>query len=432
MPAILLMTITFIGYIVAYHTYGKYISSKIFSLNPRAKTPAHTMNDGTDYVPTDKGIVFGHHFTSIAGTGPIVGPAIGVIWGWLPAVIWVFFGSIFMGAVHDVAALVISMRNEGKSIADITGLVINNRARTLFFIIVLLALWIVIAIFGLVIAIIFAKFPSAVFPVWMEIPIAIVMGIFILKKPNKRNWITLIAKIVMIGTFALGILLPLELPGIFGIPSTGGWTILLLIYAFTASILPVTTLLQPRDYLNAWQLLAVMATLTISIIASSLNTPLLITAPAINLNPAGAPAIWPFLFITIACGAVSGFHCLVSSGTTSKQIKNEKDAGLIGYGSMILEGALAIVIIITVTAGLSLNYTTTAGDTLSGISAWEAHYYSWSASAGLGSKLEAVVIGSSNLMESIGLPVALGIVIMGVFIASFAGTTLDSATRIQR
>ncbi|MFT5170507.1 MAG: carbon starvation protein [Candidatus Marinamargulisbacteria bacterium] len=432
MNALALIGLTFFGYLLAYHTYGKFLSEKIFRLNPKAVVPSIQHEDGEDFVPTEKSVIFGHHFTSIAGTGPIVGPAIGVIWGWVPAMVWIFFGSIFMGAVHDFSALVISLRNEGKSISDVTGKYINSRVRTMFFGVVFLGLLIVIAIFGLVISIIFARFPNSVIPIWLEIPIALGLGFAVYKKGGNLKKFTFFAKILMLGTIMIGYWVPLSLPSVFGIPATGIWTILLLTYAYFASTLPVTTLLQPRDYLNAWQLYFVLALLVSGIVASFFMVDLTIPAPALQLSPEGAPPMWPFLFITIACGAVSGFHCLVCSGTSSKQVKNEMDAKFIGYGSMLLEAALATLVIVSVTAGIGLSYLTDSGEVLSGISAWQAHYSSWTSSAGLGSKLDAFVIGASNFIHALGIPMALCIVVMGVFVASFAATTLDSATRIQR
>ena len=431
MQSWILIVLTMGGYIIAYHTYGKYIAKKIFKLNPNAPVPSKTQFDGKEYVPSDKQIMFGHHFTSIAGTGPIVGPAIGIIWGWVPAIIWVFFGSIFIGAVHDFSALIISVRHQGKSIAHITGELISPRVKIVFFILIALALWIVIAIFGLIIALIFARFPESVLPIWLEIPIAIIMGHLVFQKKWGLIKTTLISVAVMYITIGIGVWFPITLPTIGFLPATGIWTIILLTYAFIASILPVPILLQPRDFLNAWQLYVSLGLIIVGIIAINLNQSLPIHAPAFNLNPIGAPPMWPFLCITIACGAISGFHCLVCSGTSSKQLANETDATFVGFGSMLTEGALAVIIILAVTAGIGLGYAKN-GEILTGLSAWQTHYGSWQASAGLSSKLEAVVIGCANFMKGIGIPVKLGIAIIGVFIASFAGTTLDSATRIQR
>jgi len=432
MDALLLMLVTFVGYIIMYRVYGRFISTKIFKINNDNKPPSVELEDGVDYVPTKKEIIFGHHFASIAGTGPIVGPAIAIIWGWLPAVIWVFVGSVFMGAVHDFGSLIISMRNQGKSISDFTAKYISPRAKYFFFFIIFLALWVVISIFGLVIAVIFSMYPSSVFPVWFQIPIAVTLGWLYYKKGKNIFLWSIIAVVAMYITILIGYYLPIELPTLFGIPPTGLWTIFLLIYAFIASVLPVTTLLQPRDYINAHQLVLAMSLLVIGVFASAIFGSMEIVAPAVQLSPADAPSVWPFLFITIACGAISGFHCLVSSGTSSKQIKCEKDAVFVGYGGMLTEGALAILVIIAVSAGIGLGYKDSSGETLLGVSAWTNHYSSWIAAQGLTSKLAAFVDGAANMIHSIGIPKGIAVGIMGVFVASFAGTTLDSATRIQR
>ncbi len=432
MSALIIMVVAFIGYILMYNLYGKFIGQKIFKLSQSTTAPAVEMEDGVDYVPTKKEVIFGHHFTSIAGTGPIVGPAVAIIWGWVPALIWVFFGSIFMGAVHDFGALIISMRNQGKSIADYTAKYVNSRTRFFFFLIVFLELWIVIAVFGLVIAVVFAMYPAAVFPVWCEVAIAVYLGHAIYKQGKSVMTWSIIAVVVMYITVFIGVYIPITMPAIAGIPATGVWTIILLIYAFIASTLPVTTLLQPRDFINSHQLLVAMALLVLGVIFSAFGGNLNIVAPAVQMNPAQAPPMWPFLFITIACGAISGFHSLVSSGTSSKQVRNEDDSLFVGYGSMLMEGALATLVIIAVSAGIGMGYVTKSGETLMGVAAWTTHYSSWAAAAGLGSKIAAFVNGSANMIASTGIPNSAAVAIMGVFVASFAGTTLDTATRIQR
>ncbi len=432
MDSILLMILSFVGYIIAYRTYGRFLSQKVFGLNKAAVVPAKQFEDGKDYVPTKKGIIFGHHYTSIAGTGPIVGPAIGIIWGWLPAFLWEFLGSIIMGGVHDFGALVLSLRHQGKSISEITAQYINKRTRLLFFLIVFLELLIVVAIFGLVIAVIFAMYPQSVFPVWCEIPIAVLLGYMIYKKKGNVSLYTFFAIVLMYITVVMGHFIPLKIPVIGTMPATGTWTIILLIYAYIASTLPITTLLQPRDYINAWELFVAMGLLIMGILTAGFQGKIPIVAPALNLHPEGAPAMWPFLFITIACGAVSGFHSLVSSGTTAKQVSSEADAQFVGYGSMLLESTLALLVIIACGAGIGMAYTAKDGSLLTGLAAWQAHYGSWAGAAGLGAKINAFVLGSANMMTTFGIPQAIGVIIMGVFVASFAGTTLDSATRIQR
>lgn len=432
MQVLLIMVLSFAGYILMYQVYGKFIGKKIFALSNETIAPSQALEDGTDYVPTKKEVIFGHHFTSIAGTGPIVGPAIAIIWGWVPALVWIFVGTVVMGAVHDFGALIISMRNQGKSIAEYTSRYVNSRTRFLFFLIVFLELWIVIAVFGLIIAIVFSIFPQAVIPVWLEIPIAVTLGYLVYKKgANVMTW-SIVAVILMYATFAIGYYVPLTMPSIGGIPATGIWTIILLIYAFVASVLPVTTLLQPRDFINSHQLLIALAILVAGVVASVAGGNLTMVAPAIQLSPEKAPPMWPFLFITIACGAISGFHALVSSGTSAKQVRTEEDSLFVGYGSMLMEGALAILVVIAVSAGIGIGYVTKAGETLTGVAAWTTHYSSWAAAAGLGSKINAFVIGSANMIEQAGIPHSFAVITMGVFVASFAGTTLDTATRIQR
>jgi len=474
MKALLLIIVPFVGYLLAYRLYGRFLAERIFNLREDAPVPSKELADGQDYVPTAKGIIFGHHYTSIAGTGPIVGPAIGIIWGWLPALVWVIVGSIVMGAVHDFGALVVSLRNEGRSISEVAARYVGPRMRTVFFLIVFFELWVVIAVFCLVIAILFNRYPQSIFPVWMEIPIALALGWAIYRRGANVVVATVAAVAAMYATVLLGHWIA---PG-QNCLSIGTWAVILLVYASIASTLPVTTLLQPRDYINAWQLFIAMGLLLAGAVASGLFGGLEIVAPYYNPAPAGAPPIWPFLFVTIACGAISGFHSLVASGTSPKQISNERDALFVGYGSMLMEAALATLVIVAVAAGIGMHYrgegavmpfdeaAVTArieaveaaepeatqieverfravedgrevekarvSPVFTGRPAWKKHYGSWGAAQGLVSKVEAVVRGSANMMTMIGVPRTLGIIIMGVFIASFAGTTLDTATRLQR
>ncbi|MDP6543561.1 MAG: carbon starvation protein A [Phycisphaerae bacterium] len=430
MGSILLAVGAAIAYLIAYHTYGKFLARKIFALDPDRRTPAVEVNDGTDYVPTKKGILFGHHYTSIAGTGPIVGPAIGIIWGWVPAFIWVTVGCIFMGAVHDLGALAVSMRHRGRGIGDIAGDLISARVRVMFLCIIALALTIVLAIFCLVIASLFKMYPGAVFSVWIQIPIAMALGYMIYKSKLPALPLSLVALVLLGAAVYMGAMYwELRIPdihiGSLTLVPNVSWSILLLIYVFIASVLPVTWLLQPRDYINGHVLFVIMLFLAAGVIVSQPE----IVAPAINLHPQGAPPILPFLFVTIACGAISGFHCLVSSGTTSKQISRETDACPIGYGSMLMEGMLAVFVLVAVAAGIGL-IADKGGHV--GADRWSHHYASWGAAEGLSAKVGAFVDGSANMLSFIGVPIALGATIMGVFVACFAGTTLDTATRLQR
>ena len=442
MNTLLIALLAGAGFIVAYHTYGRWLGSKIFRLSADAVCPSERLEDGVDYVPTSKSVVFGHHFTSIAGTGPIVGPAIAIMWGWVPALLWVVLGSIFIGAVHDFGALVVSLRNNGQTVGDIAGRVLNKRVRLLFLFVLFMALTVVLAIFGLVIAAVFKQYPAAIFPCVVQIPIAVTIGMLL----HRKGVGLLVPSLVALGVMYLSV--------VFGNGGALGsfnaalaawpiwqWVVVLLVYSYIASVLPVWTLLQPRDYINSLQLISALALIVAGLFAAALfgftpsgadsNQALEFVAPAFQWHPEGAPMIFPFLFITIACGAVSGFHCLVSSGTSSKQLKCETDARFVGYGSMLTEGFLATLVILACGAGLGLGLMKD-GTLLTGEAAWQAQYASWSAAGSLGAKVGAFVNGSANFLQALGLSAAVSVALMGVLVASFAGTTLDTACRLQR
>jgi carbon starvation protein len=459
----------FVGYLIAYHTYGRWISRKIFQLDDNNVVPSHELKDDVDFVPTKRQVIFGHHFTSIAGTGPIVGPAIAVFWGWLPALIWVFVGSIFIGAVHDFGALVVSLRNRGQTVGEVAGRLISPRARVLFLAILFMALTVVLAIFGLVIASIFKDYPESVLGTWISLPLAVAIGFWVYKKGGGILVPSLIALAVIylciwLGAYAVPIDIASPVAWLqtsLGI-GTGGflnvitmWTFVLLVYCFVASVLPVWVLLQPRDYVNSHQLVVALGLLMIGVIVAGAtgSANLEESTPMIASSlPSDAPPIWPFLFITIACGACSGFHCLVSSGTTSKQIEKETDAQYVAYGSMLLEGGLAIMVILACCAGVGMGgfdriddaaagggYRWEArleadGSHATGAAAWNAQYdigKKWS-DFNLSNKVGAFVNGGANFLTSIGIPLKFGISVIAVLVACFAATTLDSATRLQR
>jgi carbon starvation protein len=444
METLLIAVGTGIAYLVAYHTYGRWLARKIFRLDSRASVPSVELNDDRDFVPTDKTVVFGHHFTSIAGTGPIVGPAIAVMWGWLPALMWVLLGSILIGAVHDFGALVVSLRSRGQTVGDVAGRVLNRRVRLLFLLILFMALTIVLAIFGLVIAAVFKLYPASIFPCLVQIPIAIAIGVWL----HRQQVHLLVPSLVALAAMYLTLIYGNE--GILGELnqrmadwSTITWVVLLLGYSYVASVLPVWTLLQPRDYINSLQLITALGLVVVGLVyagvfggapltAGADRVPLEISAPMIRVNPAGAPAVIPFLFITIACGACSGFHCLVSSGTSSKQLKCESDAQLVGYGSMLLEGFLATIVILACVAGLGLGAKNADGEMVIGTMAYELRYATWTTADGLGAKVGAFVDGAANFLVAMSIPATVAIAMMGVLVASFAGTTLDTACRLQR
>ncbi len=475
MSTLIIAVLSFVGFIAAYHTYGKWLARKIFGLDPDQTVPSQELRDDVDYVPTKKEVIFGHHFTSIAGTGPIVGPAIAVFWGWLPALLWVVLGSIFIGAVHDFGALVVSLRNRGQTVGDIAGRMITPRAKLLFLIILFMALAVVLAIFGLVIAIIFALYPESVLSVWIEIPLAVGIGVWI----YRRGGNILIPSIVALGIMYLGMgvgayLFPIDLSAWLGIPLLGQtfmnavviWTLILFVYCFIASVLPVWTLLQPRDFINSHELVLALVLLVLGLAVAGVTggADLFSSAPVVAPDiPPDAPPIWPFLFITIACGAISGFHCMVSSGTSSKQVASEKDAQYVGYGAMLLEGSLAVIVIIACCAGIGMglfqrsgtgaNYSfqpvlnAETGQQVMHREAWRSRYATtrtvtnasgettiegtWHTHT-LAQKVGAFIDGSANFLSSLGIPLKMSIAIMAVLVASFAATTLDTATRLQR
>ena len=448
MSTLLIALGSFVLYLVAYHTYGKWLARKIFNLDPLAETPSYALEDGKDYVPTSKQVVFGHHFTSIAGTGPIVGPALAVIWGWVPALLWVLLGSIFIGAVHDFGSLVISLRNRGQTVGDVAGRLLAPRARFLFLSILFLALTIVLAIFGLVIAAVFRNYPSAIFPCLVQIPLALVIGLTLHRKGVGLLIPSVIALALMYVSIYFG---DVGVLGSFNQALKGWntitWVSVLLVYSYIASVLPVWTLLQPRDYINSLQLLSALGLVVIGLVVAAfiggapvveggIRPELKLVAPAFRMSVEGAPWIFPFLFVTVACGAISGFHCLVSSGTSSKQLRNEKDAQFVGYGSMLTEGFLATLVILACAAGLGLGAHAVVGHLdspiLTGSDAYLARYETWSGAKGLGAKVGAFVDGAANLLKAMGLSPRMSVALMGVFVASFAATTLDTACRLQR
>ncbi|QEG41069.1 carbon starvation CstA family protein [Roseimaritima ulvae] len=458
MTTLLVAAASMIGFIVAYNTYGRWLAKKLFGLSKDNITPSHQLRDDVDYVPTRRSVIFGHHFTSIAGTGPIVGPALAVFWGWLPALLWVVFGSILIGGVHDLSALVISLRNRGQTIGETAGRLISPRAKLLFLIILAAALTIVLAVFGLVIATVFAIYPESVLSVWVAMPVAVVIGLWVYRRGGGLLAPSLLGLGILYAAVWLGAYyLPIDLANLFS-PENHFWnpkvvwTIALLIYAFAASVLPVWLLLQPRDYINSQQLYIALGLLVLGLAVASFSgsADIVAAAPAIaETVPAGAPPMLPFLFITIACGACSGFHCLVSSGTTSKQVSCETDAQAVGYGAMLLEGALAVLVILACCAGVGMGPITrnnvdgviqyehavaADGTAVTGRAAWGEYYRAsghWK-DHNLGRKLAAFVDGGANFISTVGVPLQLAVAIMAVLVASFAATTLDTATRLQR
>ncbi|MFU8896441.1 MAG: carbon starvation protein A [Gammaproteobacteria bacterium] len=397
-----------------YLFYSKFIAERIYRLDPDFRTPAHEFRDGIDYVPTNKYVLWGHHFTSVAGAAPIVGPAIAVIWGWGPAFAWVIFGTIFFAGVHDFGALWASVRNKGKSIGTLTGNVIGARARNLFLVVIFLLLLMVNAAFAVVISNLLVATPTAVIPTWGAILVALVIGQLMYRYKLSLLWVSIIGVTALYALIFVGYGYPVVLPdSVLGLPPRSQWIVLLFAYAGIASILPVWVLLQPRDYINGLQLFLGLGLLYVAVLLFAPD----VVAPAFNDNvPAGTPGLIPLLFVTIACGAISGFHGLVASGTSSKQLDKETDARLVGYGGAVGEGMLALAAIICTTAGFA-----TLAD-------WEAMYSRF----GAGSVGAFVQGGGAILGGGFGLPDQLGATMLAVMAILFAATTMDTGLRLQR
>lgn len=482
--AAVITILAFVALILAYRTYGRFMARRIFGLDPNRVVPSHELEDGVDFVPTRVPVLFGHHFASIAGLGPILGPAIAVIWGWVPAVLWVVFGSIFIGAVHDLGALTVSLRYKGRTIGDVCQDLIGPRARMLALLIIFFLMALAMGAFVNAISALFVAFnPDAIIPSFGLIAVAMVIGVAVYKFKVGLTGATVAGLMVFAGLIVCGVEQPIATHEWFVSPETrlalaearqaevaedvprlespygstaavayfqtrgeegrvaeveeavgrakNTWIGVLLFYGFIASVLPVWLLLQPRDYINSFQLYFVLATMTIGLVvaavtgheAGTIDAPMF--RPDVPLEPgdssAMAPSWLPLLFVTIACGAVSGFHALVSSGTTVRQLNRETDAMPIGYGAMLVEGALAILVIMACVAGL-------------GAEAWGADgaYSSWRGAAGLASKLNAVVHGGANFINQVGIPTQYARAVLAVTVVAFAMTTLDSATRLLR
>jgi carbon starvation protein len=413
--AALLAAIVFVVFALGYHFYSGFLARRIFDLREDEPVPSRELEDGVDYVPTSLHVLWGHHFASIAGAAPIVGPAIAVIWGWVPALLWVCIGTVAMGAAHDFSALVISARHRGRSIGDIAGQVISPRVRTLFLIIISLLIWVVLAVFAYIIATLFKSTPSSIFPINIQILIAMILGTLVYRRGVGMFLPSIVCYVLLLVAIYFGDSVATALPALASI-EISTWVWFLLLYSFVASVLPVWLLLQPRDYINSHQLVTGLFVLSAGLLVLQPS----IVAPAFNLEPEGAPSLIPFLFVTIACGAISGFHGLVSSGTTSKQLGRMTDARPIGYGAMLAEGFLGLMAVLAATAGFADS------------SEWWSHYSSWGAANGLAAKLDAFVSGGASFVAALGIPFETARTFMAVMVIAFAATSLDTGARIQR
>src|SRR5680860_1311003 len=419
MPAIAVVVVVGVLFFLGYRYYSAFLAERIYALDPAFLTPAHEFKDGIDFVPTNKHVVFGHHFTSVAGAAPIVGPAIAVFWGWGPALAWIVLGTIFAAGVHDMGSLVVSVRHKARSIGTIAQDIINRRARTLFLIIIFFLLTLVNAVFAVVIGNLFVAYPGAVIPIFLQIPFAIGIGQYIYRTRSAALVPALIGVVVLYFLIWVGQMVPVDITRVadaMGFDNPRDlWVIIMFVYTFIASRIPVWTVIQPRDYINSHQLFVALAIIAAGILVGWET----IVAPVFNDVPEGSPSIFPFLFITIACGAISGFHSLVSSGTTAKQLNKDTDAKHVGYGGALGEGSLAVGAVLAATAGAA----TTRAD-------WDVLYADFATASGGG--VGNFVSGIAAFANNLGVPLELGAVFAAVVVIAFAATTMDTGVRLQR
>lgn len=414
MNSLVLAVIGIVMMLAGYFVYSKYLARRVYRLDAHFRTPAHEQTDGVDYVPTNKFVLWGHHFTSVAGAAPIVGPAVAVIWGWLPAFLWVTLGTVFFAGMHDMGALWASVRNRGQSMGMLSGRYIGARGRNLFLVVIFLLLLMVVAAFATVITNLLIATPTAVIPVWGAIAVAAVIGQMIYRWKMNLLLTTVIGVVALYSLILVGDRFPVVLPdSVLGMTPATFWIVALFLYAGVASLLPVWVLLQPRDYINGVQLFIGLSILYVSVLLASPA----VVAPAVNQAlPEGTPSIVPLLFVTIACGAISGFHGMVSSGTSAKQLDKETDGRFVGYFGAVGEGLLALGAIIAATAG----YRTLAD--------WEAVYSAFNQGG-----VSAFVEGGGAIVNSgLGIPASLSATILATMAVLFAATTMDTAVRLQR
>ncbi len=416
MNGLVIVLIGIVALSAGYIFYGRWLANK-WGLDPKAKTPAFTHEDGEDYVPSSKFTVFSHQFSSIAGAGPVTGPILACVFGWVPVLLWLIIGGLFFGAVQDFGALYASVKNEGKSMGMIIEKYIGKTGRKLFMLFCWLFTLLVIAAFTDMVAGTFVGFKAdattgettkvyadaaAATISMLFIGVAIIFGLVqksVEKAGRKMNeWVKAIVAIgLLVVMFVIGMNLPIY-------ATKTQWIIVVMAYLFFASVLPMWLLMQPRDYMTTFMLLGMIGGAVIGVVVAH---------PAMKLNAfngfnVGGSSLFPTLFVTIACGAVSGFHSLVSSGTSSKTISNEKDMPMVGYGAMVVESLLGIVALVVVGA-VAVNGTKPAGTPFSIFST-----------------------GVAGFIEKLGVPVEVATVFMTMCVSALALTSLDSVARIGR
>jgi carbon starvation protein len=420
MNTLIIAFILILWLILGYKVYGSFIEKKVIQIDKTRPTPARELNDGIDYSPAKKPLLFGHHFSSIAGAGPILGPLLGVLYfGWLGALLWVALGSIFLGAVHDYTSLMASVQNKGKSLGDISAKTLGVRTKIIFSVFLWFALALVIAVFAVVASQTLVSQPEIVIPTFGLVFLAMIFGWLIYKKGISTLIATLIAVAILFLLIYLGELIPVELPArILGLSSQNFWFFILIIYSLFASSLPVWFLLQPRDYISTWILFVGLGLGYLGLIVFHPS----IDAPAfVSFTSKGGP-LWPMLFVIIACGAISGFHSIVAGGTTSKQLPDEASGKLIGYGGMVTEAALAGLVIFIAASALTWDPSGT-----------ESQFGFQYLMTSVGDPIKAFASGYGRIISSLpGITLAIGSFFGMVMLNAFVLTTLDTGTRLGR
>lgn len=399
MNAALLLIVALAALITAYIFYGGFLSRRL-GADPDRPTPAHTMTDGVDYVPARAPVLLGHHFASIAGASPIIGPITAAVFGWVPVFLWVVLGSIFVGGAHDLSSLIASLRHRGRSIGEIIEDHVGLSGKSLFLIFSISTLVLVVAVFTNVVAKTFTSVPESATASLLFLLLAVVFGQALYRFRLPLGPATVVGVVLLFGSVWVGVLLPLQ-------ASEGFWTWFLIAYIFFASVTPVWALLQPRDYLNSFLLYAVLLGSLIGIIVAHPT----IQMPAFTGLSSDLGPIFPVLFVTVACGAVSGFHSLVASGTTAKQLDNERDARPVAYGAMLIEGLLAVIALLTI-----------------GVLTQSDH----AARLAEAGPVPLFSEGVGSFMASLGLPVRVGTSFAALAVSAFALTSLDTCTRLGR
>lgn len=421
MNALIVAVVLILWLYIGYKVYGSFLEKKVIQADDSRITPAKEMADGIDYAPARKNLLFGHHFSSIAGAGPILGPLLGVLYfGWLGALLWVALGSVFIGAVHDYTSLMASVQNKGTSLASISEKTLGTRTKVIFSVFLWLTLALVIAVFAVVASQTLISQPEIVIPTFGLIFLAMAFGWLIYKKGVKVPVATFIALLLLFLLIYLGQMFPVGLPdSILGMSGQLFWFFILIIYSLFASALPVWFLLQPRDYISTWILFLGLGIGYLGLIVSNPS----LDAPAfVSFNSQDGP-FWPMLFVIIACGAISGFHSVVAGGTTAKQLPNEKAGKLIGYGGMVTEAALAGLVIFIAAGALVWKPAGTTG----------AYVFQHLMTPEGGGPITAFATGYGKLVSSLpGLTVVLGSFFGMVMLNAFVLTTLDTSTRLGR